>query len=179
MTCSSAIQKTRPIAIIGAGVLGRRIGACWASTGYKVNIQDPDASQAAGALEYTKQELWRYNPAANADQISVHTFQDLKKAVEDAWLVIECVPERLELKIDVFAELEKVAPQDTILATNSSSYKSREMTVKVQPETARRMDIPPPPPPLPPRLPRLPLTHTHLQLIPIISFHPRSASSKS
>lgn len=136
-----AIQKSRPIAILGAGVLGRRIGACWASTGYKVHIRDPDPSQTAGALEYIKQELWRYNPAAKADQIPVHTFQGLKEAVQDAWLVIECVPERLELKIDVFAELEKVAPQDAILASNSSSYKSREMTAKVQPETARRMGM--------------------------------------
>ena len=127
------------VAILGAGVLGRRIGACWASASYKVNIRDPDASQTAGALEYIKHELWQYNSKVNAHSLDVHAFQDLEQAVKNAWLIIECVPERLDLKIDVFAELEKVAPRDAILATNSSSYKSREMTTKVQPETARRM----------------------------------------
>ena len=129
----------RSVCILGAGVLGRRIGACWASAGYTVHIRDPDASQTAGALEYIKHELWRYNSTIRLDDIAVHVFQNLELAVGDAWLVIECVSERLELKVDVFAELEIVAPPDAILASNSSSYKSREMATKVRPETAQRM----------------------------------------
>jgi len=129
----------RPVCVLGAGVLGRRIGACWASAGYKVHIRDPDASQTTGALEYIKHELWRYKPAADPEKIAMQPFQDLRLAVEDAWLVIECVPEKLDLKIAVFAELEKLARPDAILASNSSSYKSREMTVKVRPETAQRI----------------------------------------
>jgi 3-hydroxybutyryl-CoA dehydrogenase len=49
----------------------------------------------------------------------------LAGAVADAWLVIETVPERLKLKRAVFAELSELAAPETILATNSSSYRSR------------------------------------------------------
>ncbi|KAK3694907.1 hypothetical protein B0T22DRAFT_477621 [Podospora appendiculata] len=129
----------RPVCILGAGVLGRRIGACWASTGYAVHIRDTDPKQIAGAREYIKHELWRYNPTLAVKNIIVEGFQELAPALDNAWLVIECVPEKLDLKVAVFAELEKLAPADAILATNSSSYKSREMTARVKPETARRM----------------------------------------
>jgi len=124
---------------LGAGVLGRRIAACWASAGYKVHIRDPDASQTTGALEYIKHELWRYKPTISPENTAVEPFQDLKLAIADAWLIIECVPEKLPLKVDVFAQLEKFARPDAILGSNSSSYKSREMTTKVKPETAQRM----------------------------------------
>ncbi|KAK3393684.1 hypothetical protein B0H63DRAFT_386091 [Podospora didyma] len=129
----------RSVGILGAGVLGRRIAACWASKGYKVHVRDPDPQQITGALEYLKTELWRYNPTADPGKIDVQGFHDLKPAIEDSWLVIECVSEKLELKISTFAELEKIAHPDAILATNSSSYKSRELAVKVRPDTARRI----------------------------------------
>lgn len=131
----------RPVTVLGGGVLGRRIAACWASTGYKMHIYDTDVQQTTGALEYIRTELWKYNPipTVSPQTIDAHGFQDLASAVSDAWLVIECIPENLDIKIGVFAELEKLAPSDAILASNSSSYKSREMTVKVRPETARRI----------------------------------------
>ncbi|KAK0630009.1 armadillo-type protein [Bombardia bombarda] len=129
----------RSVGILGAGVLGRRIGACWASAGYKVHIRDIDGQQTAGALEYIKNELWRYKPTINPRAVDVHGFKDSKSAFEDSWLVIECVPEKIHFKADAFAELQRVTSPDAILASNSSSYKSREMTTKVSPETARRM----------------------------------------
>ncbi|GAB1310235.1 3-hydroxyacyl-CoA dehydrogenase NAD binding domain-containing protein [Madurella fahalii] len=129
----------RSVCVLGAGVLGRRIAACWASVGYKVHIRDPDRQQIDGAFQFLKDHLWRYNPGVDQDDVSMLGFQDLRPAVEDSWLVIECVPEKLDLKINVFAELEELVKPDAILATNSSSYKSREITAKVKPETARRM----------------------------------------
>ncbi|KAK4461897.1 hypothetical protein QBC42DRAFT_287012 [Cladorrhinum samala] len=128
----------RSVCILGGGVLGRRVGACWASAGYRVHIRDPDPQQINGTLQYIKNELWRYKPTVSPNKVCVKGFLDLGPAVQDSWLVIECVPEKLELKQDTFAELEKVAPPDAILATNSSSYKSREVAAKVGPETAAR-----------------------------------------
>lgn len=52
------------------------------------------------------------------------TTTDMQAAVAGAWLVVEAVPERLELKREVFAQLDELAPPDAILATNSSSLKS-------------------------------------------------------
>lgn len=129
----------RSVGVLGAGVLGRRIAACWASAGYRVHIRDTNSQQTMAALEYVKSELWRYKPTINADCIAIEGFQDLKAAFEDSWLVIECVPEILDAKIGVFAELEKITRPDTILVSNSSSYKSREMTSGVHPDTAKRM----------------------------------------
>lgn len=70
---------------------------------------------------------------------NVQVFEDLEPAVANAWLVIEAVPEILELKISTFATLEKVAPNDCILATNSSSYKSSEMISKISEDTKCRV----------------------------------------
>lgn len=84
---------------------------------------------------YVKENIRNY-PAATRDsqakfgQLTTHA--ELQEAVQKAWLVIECVPEKLPIKIDTFAELEKLAPADAILASNSSSYKSSEMLAKIE-----------------------------------------------
>jgi 3-hydroxyacyl-CoA dehydrogenase len=52
--------------------------------------------------------------------------------VKGAWLVIESIPEKLPLKIEVFGQLDQIADPDAILATNSSSYRSGEMKEKVK-----------------------------------------------
>jgi 3-hydroxyacyl-CoA dehydrogenase len=59
--------------------------------------------------------------------------------VKDAWTVIEAVPEKLSIKIDTFADLEKLAPKDALLVSNSSSYKSSEMLEKVGTDTKQRI----------------------------------------
>lgn len=69
----------------------------------------------------------------------MQVFEDLEHAVANAWLVIEAVPEKLELKISTFATLEQVASRDCILATNSSSYKSSEMITKTSEDTKCRV----------------------------------------
>lgn len=58
-------------------------------------------------------------------------FESLEDAVSNAWLVVEAVPEKIEMKINVFAELATAAPNDCILVSNSSSYKTSEMLDKV------------------------------------------------
>jgi 3-hydroxyacyl-CoA dehydrogenase len=63
----------------------------------------------------------------------------MKQAVRNAWLVIEAVPEKLELKIATFAELEALVPDDCILASNSSSYKTSEMISQISDSTKTRV----------------------------------------
>lgn len=65
--------------------------------------------------------------------------EDLTEALKDAWLVIEAVPEKLALKESTFADLEKYAPEDCILATNSSSFKSGELVGRIKDETKKRV----------------------------------------
>lgn len=59
--------------------------------------------------------------------------------MSNAWLIVEAIPEKLDLKISTFAELESAAPKEAILASNSSSYKSGEMLGKVQGATKTRI----------------------------------------
>jgi 3-hydroxybutyryl-CoA dehydrogenase len=119
---------SRPITIIGAGTLGRRIAAMYAAGGSDVRIVDPEGPQRAAAHDFV---------GANADDIrqrlhlevdrvgSVETMSDLGEAVPGAWMIIEAVPERLDLKREVFGELDQLADPDAILGSNSSSLPSR------------------------------------------------------
>ncbi|RMJ18387.1 hypothetical protein CDV36_001901 [Fusarium kuroshium] len=131
--------ETRPVAILGAGVLGRRIACTWASAGYNVNVRDPSDEQRSQCLQYVDQELDSYLHRTSANKGTIRVFENLEHALEDAWLVIEAIPEIIELKIATFATLDTMAPQDCILCTNSSSYKSSEMISKVSEPTKRRI----------------------------------------
>jgi 3-hydroxybutyryl-CoA dehydrogenase len=124
---------SRPVAVIGAGTLGRRIALKFAAHGAGVRVYDLAEAQRRAAVEYVTQNL----PAladrltcAAPGQVSVDA--DLDDAVHNAWLVIEAVPERLELKRQVFGQLDELSPADAILASNSSSYASRMFLDKVR-----------------------------------------------
>ncbi|KAM0518946.1 hypothetical protein ACHAPE_003936 [Trichoderma viride] len=131
--------STRPVAVLGGGVLGRRIACIWASGGYDVQIREPDQNQHEPCLDYIKENAETYPGAGNKPVGAVTVSQDLAAAVQNVWLVIEAVPEKIQLKIDTFSELETHAPQDAILGSNSSSYKSSEMLGKLKDETKSRV----------------------------------------
>ncbi|GKZ19773.1 hypothetical protein AbraIFM66951_010810 [Aspergillus brasiliensis] len=131
--------RERPVAVLGGGVLGRRIACIWASAGYNVHVRDPSPEQRADCVTYVNENVASYAEHTEAKPGPITAFEDLGQAIENAWLVIECVPEVLQIKIDTFAELEKLAPADCILATNSSSYRSSEMLEKVSEGTKTRI----------------------------------------
>ncbi|CAG8009049.1 unnamed protein product [Penicillium salamii] len=131
--------RNRPVAILGAGVLGRRVGCIWASAGYSVRLRDPSEQQRADAITYIEENVQSYSVKTGKTPGSFEAFKDMEEAVADAWLVIEAVPEKIELKTSTFAELETTAPEDCILASNSSSYKSSEMISKVSDQTKSRI----------------------------------------
>lgn len=70
---------------------------------------------------------------------TAQAFESLEDAVANAWLVIEAVPEKIEFKIEAFEQLEKLAPTDCILTSNSSSYKSSAMLARVSEPTKSRI----------------------------------------
>ncbi|KAL6879315.1 hypothetical protein J3F83DRAFT_768563 [Trichoderma novae-zelandiae] len=123
--------RNRPVAVLGAGILGRRIACVWASTGYNVKIRDPSRQQRDDGIAFVEENVSSFAQKTGKTPGKVMAFEDMEDALADAWIVIEAVPEKLELKIDVFAELDALAPADCILATNSSSYRSSELIDKV------------------------------------------------
>jgi 3-hydroxyacyl-CoA dehydrogenase len=91
-------------------------------------------------LQYVEENIETYSSLTTSKTTGkVEMYEDLERAVANAWLVIEAVPEKLELKISTFATLEQIAPKDCILATNSSSYKSSEMITEISEDTKRRV----------------------------------------
>lgn len=124
----------RPVTVVGAGTLGRRIAAMFAAGGTDVRVFDLSAEQRAAAVAYATEQapgigkkLGLTAPRSGA----VEAAADLPGAVNRAWLVIEAVPEKRDLKIEVFGTLDRLAANDAILASNSSSYPTSELIDKV------------------------------------------------
>jgi 3-hydroxybutyryl-CoA dehydrogenase len=111
------------VAIVGAGTMGRRIAFQCARTGMACSIYDLDAGALDAARAQIDTWLAAKLPAGAAAPAlaSVAFCGDLGQCLEEAGLVIENVPEQLELKRRVFAEIDLLAPAGAVLATNSSS----------------------------------------------------------
>ena len=120
-----AIKK---VSIIGLGTLGTQIVIQAAYYGYEVRgyDQDPDIFQKTiqklkGTMKFLKKsptmpaEEWEKSAA------KVKMAKDMGEALKEADLVIEVVPENLELKRKVWAQIDSLAPKGALLATNSSS----------------------------------------------------------
>ena len=107
-------------AVVGLGTMGPGIAATLAHGGHQVTCFDVSAEQlrkAEADLPEIQQVLERIRPGRK----SILSFvSDLGRAVGEADFVIEAVPERLELKQQVFRDLERVAPANAILASNTS-----------------------------------------------------------
>lgn len=96
-------------------------------------------SQCDQAKAYIAENIDAYAKKTNKKPGQYSTTTSLQEAVADAWLVIECVPEKLEMKTQLFGELTGLTRHDAILATNSSSYRSSEMLTKVPDECKPRV----------------------------------------
>jgi len=126
----------RPVALVGAGTLGRRIALMFASRGGTVRICAPRAEQRAQAVEYVTETLPKLVQDRGFGEVGGATGAgSLEEGLDDAWLVIESVPEKLEVKIATWDQIDQAAPPDTIFGTNSSSYPSRLMAEGVRDKT--------------------------------------------
>ncbi|MEQ9813799.1 MAG: 3-hydroxyacyl-CoA dehydrogenase NAD-binding domain-containing protein [Azospirillaceae bacterium] len=110
-------------AVIGLGTMGPGIAATLARGGMKVRVYDTSEAALKGAPDMVKMAIGVLDaletPAkGSADDISYHG--DLKEAVDGVDLVVETVPEKLEIKAGVFAEIDKLVGPDCILASNTS-----------------------------------------------------------
>jgi 3-hydroxybutyryl-CoA dehydrogenase len=117
------------VTVLGAGVLGTQIAFQTANHGIPVTLYDIDDQAVAvghGRLatiieQYLGDTGEDARAAAEAAASSITFDTDLRQAVASADLVIEAVPERLELKRDVYRSLAEVAPERTVFVTNSST----------------------------------------------------------
>jgi 3-hydroxybutyryl-CoA dehydrogenase len=115
------------VAVIGAGLMGHGIGQVFALHGFQVDLYDIQEDVLDKALTNVRENLTLLaehgitkedNVEPAMARVSVTTQMDL--AVDGADLVIEAVPENLELKQEIFKELDGLCPPKTILASNTS-----------------------------------------------------------
>jgi 3-hydroxybutyryl-CoA dehydrogenase len=125
----------RPVLIDGAGTLGRKLAAVFAAGGSEVRIFDLSEEQRDAARAYAERDPGATRRALGLDPVEpgrVEEVDDLAAAAAGAWMIIEAIPERLDLKVEVFGELDRIADDDAILCTNSSSLPSSQMIAGVE-----------------------------------------------
>ncbi|MCL5961333.1 MAG: 3-hydroxyacyl-CoA dehydrogenase family protein [Chloroflexi bacterium] len=120
-------MEARNITVIGAGTMGNGIAQVAAMSGYDVWLRDVERPYLDKALATVQSSLGRLVKSGklNEDQVEailgrIRPTTDLAEALRDADVVIEAVPEILDLKKKVFAEIDALCPARTILATNTS-----------------------------------------------------------
>jgi len=116
------------VAVIGAGTMGNGIAHTFAQSGFKVQLIDiSEASLKKGMATITKNldrmvAKEKITEANKQDTLSnITTFSSLTEGVEYAGLVVEAATEHVDLKLKIFKQLDEACPEDTILATNTSS----------------------------------------------------------
>ncbi len=103
------------LAIIGAGPLGRWLALASARAGFRVLLEDVMPSNLHHAQEYIRQQL---SPSGlGPDQSAVAFVLTIEEAVREADLVIDCVPDELESKLEILWLMDRMAPPKTVIAT--------------------------------------------------------------
>jgi len=119
-------MKRQRAAVIGAGTIGASWAANFLARGLEVSVYDPSPGAESFTRRFidnawnTLQELNAVLQGASPQHITFHG--DAASAVADAQFVQESGPEREDLKIALFAELDAALPPDTILASSSSGF---------------------------------------------------------
>ncbi len=116
------------VTVIGAGAMGSGIAQVCAAAGSKVCLQDVKQEFLDGALgkidSFLTKSVQKGKATAEdkaATLANLSTSVDLKSAVQDAQLVVEAIPEDVELKNGLFRTISEQCPADAVLASNTSS----------------------------------------------------------
>ena len=116
------------VVVVGAGTMGHGIAQAAAMVGHDVTLVDRTPELVEGGLARVGENLdagmarGKVSAAQRADTLAhLKGDTDLGTAVAGAAVVIEAVPERMDIKREVFRHLDRYAPEDALLATNTSS----------------------------------------------------------
>ena len=127
-------MEIKNITVLGSGIMGHGIAQVSAMAGYNVVLRDIEQPFLDKAMEKIK---WSLDKLVSKEKISgnerdeifsrIKPIVDLKDAVHDCDLVIEAVPEIMELKKKVYAELDKAASDQVVFASNTSTLPITEI----------------------------------------------------
>src|SRR6185437_8998600 len=127
-------MEIKTVAIIGAGTMGRGIAYCSALAGYRTILEDVSPSMQEQGVEYIRhafdEGIARGKATEEQKQQSlarIVTSGSVQDACREADLIIEAVPEEMEVKLEIFTILDKFAKPGAIFASNTSSLSITEM----------------------------------------------------
>jgi 3-hydroxybutyryl-CoA dehydrogenase len=109
-------DKIKTISVIGAGYMGKQIIEKSALYGYNINVFEVNPEGLDDFIRNVKKKVLEKNI-----KIEIKSYSIISDSVKNTDLIIEAIPEKLELKREIFAQIDKSAPLNAILATNSSS----------------------------------------------------------
>ena len=126
------------IAVIGAGTMGNGIAHTFAQAGFKVQLIDVNETALTSAMATISKNLDRLiakEKIAASDKVktlaNISTFTTIAEGVQNTSLVIEAATENVDLKLQIFKQLDKTCSEDTILATNTSSISITQIAAKI------------------------------------------------
>lgn len=125
------------VSVIGAGTMGRGIAFVCALSGLSVSVQDKYEKGIEDCKTYIDKQFKRNvekgsisSQEAERKIENIEYHQVIEKAVHHADLVVEAVPEIMDLKVDIFKEIDRYIPQHSILATNTSTMSPTEISAQ-------------------------------------------------
>jgi 3-hydroxybutyryl-CoA dehydrogenase len=129
------LTEINRVAVLGAGLMGHGIAQVAAQVGkYEVDIRDVEQRFVDSGVAMIRESLQRFvkkgqltEADMNATVARIHPTLNLKEAVTEADLIIEAVPENVELKKATFREVDSCAPAHAIIASNTSSVSITEI----------------------------------------------------
>jgi len=138
-TATAPSMSIDTVAVLGAGIMGRGIAYASALGGYQTLLQDTSGEaldKASSDISATLEKGVVTGKVAGTDSAAaikrLKTIRSLEDAVRGADLVIEAVPENIDLKVTLFGTLDRVAPKHAILASNTSSLSITEMAAATE-----------------------------------------------
>ena len=122
------MKITGGISVIGAGTMGNGIAHVFAQNGFKVSIVDVSLAQLDRAIANISKNFDRQIAKGSATEeqkknalANIAVFSNMNEGIKDAELIVEAATENTGLKLKIFEDIDKLAPKNAILATNTSS----------------------------------------------------------
>jgi len=127
-------MEIRRVAVLGAGTMGHGIAHAAIAAGYDTrmyDVSDAAVAKGRGAIEQIVKKGVELGKVAAGDADAMlkrlRPTSSLEDALADAPFVIEAAPERIELKLALFADIERLAPADAVIASNTSALSITEL----------------------------------------------------